>query len=62
MTDFQNPGIAITTAEQLSTATLHAAMVEAFSDYVVPMRPTLAQFEAMLRQRSFDPALTSVAL
>ena len=37
-------------------------MLEAFSDYVVPMRPSLAQFEAMLCQRSFDPSLTSVAL
>lgn len=62
MTDFQGPGIAITTAEKLSTVALHAAMLEAFSDYVVPMRPTLAQFEAMLCQRSFDRALTSVGL
>ncbi|WP_346895072.1 GNAT family N-acetyltransferase [uncultured Roseibium sp.] len=62
MTDFPDTGIAITTADQLSTAALHAAMLEAFSDYVVPMRPTLAQFTAMLCQRSFDPKLTSVAL
>jgi len=57
-----DPDIAVTTAEQLPFAMLHTAMLEAFSDYVVPMRPTLDQFEAMLCQRSFDPALTSVAL
>ena len=40
---------------------LREALCEAFSDYVVPMRPTPEQFRFMLRQRGFDAGLTWLA-
>ena len=40
---------------------LHAALLDAFSDYVVPLQPSLAQFEAMLTSRGFDADASMVA-
>lgn len=42
-------------------AALHEALCAAFSDYLLPMQPSLEQFRFMLRQRGFDPALTWLA-
>ena len=41
---------------------LHDAMLAAFSDYVVPMRPDAATFKALLGSRGFDPAASFVAV
>ncbi|MEO0914939.1 MAG: GNAT family N-acetyltransferase, partial [Pseudomonadota bacterium] len=53
--------VVITTASKVSAEAMHAAMLRGFSDYVVPMQPTFAQFETMLARRSFVPALSFVA-
>jgi ribosomal protein S18 acetylase RimI-like enzyme len=49
-------------ADAASLSDLHQAMLGAFSDYVVPMRPPLTAFEAMLKRRSFVPALSRIAV
>ena len=41
--------------------TLHAAMLNAFSDYVVPLQSDLAQFETLLESRGFDAEASMVA-
>ncbi len=41
---------------------LHAALCEAFSDYLVPMKPTPNQFRFMLRQRGYDEDLSWLAI
>ena len=40
---------------------LHAALLDAFSDYVVPLQPSLAQFETLLNSRGFDADASMVA-
>ncbi len=52
----------IVSAVTLSDEALHAGMVEGFSDYIVPMRPSLAQFRLMMRQRGLDPSISMAAL
>lgn len=52
----------ITSAERLPIAALHEAALAAFSDYTAPYGPDLAQFEASLHQRAFDPGLSRVAV
>jgi ribosomal protein S18 acetylase RimI-like enzyme len=42
--------------KSVSLTELHATFLEAFSDYFVPLRPSLADFEEMMRRRGFDPA------
>jgi ribosomal protein S18 acetylase RimI-like enzyme len=54
--------IHIANAQNIERQALHAAMLDAFSDYDIPLQPTLDQFNSMLAQRQFDPALSSVAL
>lgn len=54
--------IHITNAQNIGRQALHAAMLDAFSDYDIPLQPTLDQFKSMLAQRQFDPALSSIAL
>lgn len=49
-------------ADTASLTDLHQAMIGAFSDYVVPMRPPLAAFEAMLTRRSLVPAQSRIAV
>lgn len=46
----------------LPIAALYDAMLDAFSDYVVPMQPTLEAFETMMRSRGFDADASQVAL
>lgn len=41
---------------------LHTAMVAAFSDYIVPMKPTFEQFVFMLRHRGYSDIHSHVAL
>lgn len=41
---------------------LHAALCKAFSDYLVPMRPTPDQFRFMLRQRGYNEDLSWLAI
>lgn len=54
--------------QKFSTATdqtpddLHNAMLDAFSDYLIPMKPGLTEFQDMLTHRSFDPGLSRVAI
>lgn len=43
-----------------SLARLPGAMNDAFSDYVIPVRVTIDQFEQMMRQRSFCRGASSV--
>ncbi|UTH73636.1 GNAT family N-acetyltransferase [Chromobacterium sp. IIBBL 290-4] len=45
----------------LQAIDLHACFLAAFSDYVVPAQPTLAQFEAMLKRRGWAPELSAGA-
>lgn len=40
---------------------LHAALLDAFSDYIVPLQPSLAQFETLLNSRGFDADASMVA-
>lgn len=54
--------IEIRDAQHIDRQALHAAMLDAFSDYDIPLQPTLDQFKGMLAQRQFDPALSTVAL
>ncbi|MCF4098975.1 GNAT family N-acetyltransferase [Maritalea mediterranea] len=54
--------IEIRDTQNIDRQALHAAMLDAFSDYDIPLQPTLDQFNAMLAQRQFDPALSSVAM
>jgi ribosomal protein S18 acetylase RimI-like enzyme len=53
--------IEIRNAQDITPQALHAAMLDAFSDYDIPLQPTLDQFMGMLTQRQFDPALSSIA-
>lgn len=41
---------------------LHSAMLDAFSDYVVPLQPDADSFKAALRSRGFDPEASFVAI
>lgn len=52
----------IVTAEGLSDAQLCAAMVDAFSDYAVPMMLSVDDFRFMMRQRGFVPKTSRVAM
>ncbi|WP_165390221.1 GNAT family N-acetyltransferase [Thalassococcus sp. S3] len=49
-----------TDACDVSHAQLCAIMGDAFSDYAVPMQPTLQQFQFMMTQRSFAPDLSTL--
>lgn len=49
-------------SSELPLSALHDALVDAFSDYIVPMKPTFEQFKAMLDSRGFDPSLTTVEI
>ncbi|MEP5764169.1 MAG: GNAT family N-acetyltransferase [Halieaceae bacterium] len=40
---------------------LHAAFLDAFSDYVIPLQPSDAQFETLLNSRGFDADASMVA-
>ena len=40
---------------------LHAALLDAFSDYVIPLQPGEAQFETLLHSRGFDADASMVA-
>lgn len=53
---------AIVSAAQIAQGDLHAAMLEAYSDYAVPMRLSRARFDEMLQQRSVDLSASRVAL
>lgn len=46
----------------LPLTALHDAMLDAFSDYVTPMQPSLQTFETMIHSRGFDPQLSKVAV
>lgn len=50
------------TASDHSPEGLHRAMLDAFSDYLIPMKPGLTEFQDMLTHRSYDPALSMVAV
>lgn len=54
----------ICSAEQaaLPPEALHDAMLDAFSDYILPVRVSFDQFRVMLKSRSFDPALSQVCV
>ncbi|WP_027834497.1 GNAT family N-acetyltransferase [Maritalea myrionectae] len=54
--------IEIRNAQNIDRQALHAAMLDAFSDYDIPLQPTLDQFNAMLAQRQFEPELSSIAV
>jgi len=41
---------------------LHCAMLDAFSDYIVPLQPDADTFKAALSARNFDPEASFVAL
>jgi ribosomal protein S18 acetylase RimI-like enzyme len=40
---------------------LHAALLDAFSDYAIPLQPSKAQFETLLNTRGFDADASMVA-
>lgn len=40
---------------------LRSALLDAFSDYVIPLQPNERQFEAMLKTRGFDADCSMVA-
>lgn len=41
---------------------LHCAMLDAFSDYIVPLQPDAVTFRAALSSRGFDPEASFVAI
>lgn len=41
---------------------LHGAMLDAFSDYIVPLQPDADMFKAALNSRGFDPEASFVAV
>jgi len=41
---------------------LHCAMLDSFSDYIVPLQPDADTFQAALRSRGFDPEASYVAV
>lgn len=41
---------------------LHSAMLDSFSDYIVPLQPDADTFQAALRSRGFDPEASYVAV
>ncbi len=49
-------------ASAFTTEQLHQVMVEAFSDYVIPMSPSLEDFRQTNATRGFDPDLSWVAV
>lgn len=50
------------TATDQTPEDLHNAMLDAFSDYLVPMKQELTEFRDMMTHRSFDPGLSRVAM
>ena len=54
--------VQFTTAENVALEQIHDAMLDAFSDYDLPLQPDFAQFERMLRSRHFDAKLSSLAV
>ena len=48
-------------ATDVSVQALREAMVDAFSDYAVPLRLSQPDFDLMMRQRGLDPASSRVA-
>ena len=54
--------VQFTTAENIALEQIHNAMLDAFSDYDLPLQPDFEQFERMLRSRHFDAKLSSLAV
>jgi len=52
----------IISAENIALADIHGAMMDAYSDYVVPLQMELPQFETMVRMRGFGASLSMLAV
>lgn len=46
----------------LEVGSLHDAMLDAYSDYMFPMKMTLPEFESWLAQRGYEPSLSYAVL